>query len=477
MITPKFTIRQDENRVYIDIKTAHIRAAGGELEFQVEGDLFVFSLVPYYLRLRFPGRLLNDEDEKVQEDETLKSTTSYDAANCVINISICKEVPGEDFPDLDLISKLLARSKNLEHSGNTIAGGPEEGSAQLKQSLIQEMDLPSIGDGSTDRDVDAHFAKLQSEAEEFDWEIPQEDPGRLNDDDDVNMSASACYGFNRQHSGEIGVSLASGGNDANEVPEPEKSVPGGRAAFREQLELMAFDQDYYLADTFDNPEIPEFIHWESPDTRDFKKAFSAGGKGLLTQFEFTSEEQDAMQKLPKRTYILDNPRRTYIGLIGVLFATCYDIRTTQGDSTVESAWTICKLCPLFAALDDSFNTTTEIVKSCLARAISFPLYRNWDLAVAVMEDVYKVLRLGKRRVLRLLLKAKSILDVSDPYYIYSRIWVDDYATWIQYANDEVLRGLSHELHKVKLDKNLVELELDELEDAAREAISEQQAEQ
>lgn len=211
MITPKFTIRQDDNRVYIDIKTAHIRSSGRELEFQVEGDLFVFSLSPYYLRLRFPGRLLNDEDEKVIDDESFKSTTSYDAVNCVINISICKETPGEDFPDLDLISKLLARTKNPEHAG--------EAGEQKPKSLIQEIDLP-VADGTTSGDVDAHFSKLQSEAEEFDWEITQEDPGRL-DEDDVNMSAGAKYGFNRQHTGVIGVSLVNGGNDANEVAEPD----------------------------------------------------------------------------------------------------------------------------------------------------------------------------------------------------------------------------------------------------------------
>lgn len=479
MITPRFTIRQDANRVYIDIKTAHIRSSGGSIEFQVEGDLFVFSLAPYYLRLRFPGNLLNDEDEKVIDDESLKSTTEYDAATCVIRISICKETPGQEFEDLDLISKLLARTKNPEHA--SAQGETSSEPVAPAKPLIQEMDLPNaIGAESSVQDIDAHFAKLQSEAEEFDWEMPQQDPGRLSDDDDddddgVNMSASAKYGFNRQHSGEIGVSLASGGNDANEVPEPEKSTPGGRAAFRTQLESMAFDADYYLADTFDNPEISDLVAWKSPFALDFQKLKASGTDSSVLKPEFTQTEHDAMQNLPKRTYILDNPRRTYLGLVAVLYAYCYDVRSTQGDSTVESAWTICKLCPLFAALDDSFSTATEVLRSSLTRAISFPLYRHWDLACAVVGDVYHLLRLGKRHVLRALLATKSILDTADPYYIYSRIWVDDMATWIQYASDEVLRGLAHEVNKVKLEKGLVELELDELEEAAREAIAEQGA--
>ncbi len=34
---------------------------------------------------------------------------------------------------------------------------------------------------------------------------------------------------------------------------------------------------------------------------------------------------------------------TYLGLVDVLLACCYDDRTTQSEPTVESAWTVAKL--------------------------------------------------------------------------------------------------------------------------------------
>lgn len=468
MITPRFTLSQDESRVYITLKTPHIRSTTGSVEFQVEGQLFVFSLNPYYLRLRFPGALLNDEDERCVEDESLKSTSTYDAGECLIKISITKETKGQEFEDLDLVSKLLAREKNPDHQpAQSSAGGP----------LIQEMDMPA--EGAKSEDIDAYFSKLQSEAEEFSWEVSQVDPGRAedNDNDDELLTTGAKYGFNRAYTGDMGVALAQGGNDANEIEEPEKSVPGARTAFREQLELLAFDADYYLGDTFDNPEIADLVAWESPFEKEFKKLKQSGETAAPTAVEFTEAEREAMLQLPKKTYMLSNPRRTYIGLVGLLFAACYDIRSTQDDPTVESAWTICKLCPLLAALDDNFDSCDAILRSCLARALSFPLYRHWDLAAKCVDDVYACLRLGKRRVLQTLLAVKKRLDTTDPYYIYSRIWVNDYCAWVQFANDNVLRGLAHEVHKVVLDKDMVGLEIPELEAAAREAIAEHEQQQ
>ena len=96
----------------------------------------------------------------------------------------------------------------------------------------------------------------------------------------------------------------------------------------------------------------------------------------------------------------------------------------------------------------------------------------------VRADVYETLRLGRRAILRQLLRAKRILDTAgEPYYVYSRIWLDDYCNWIQYASDEVLRSMAHEVRKVPLEKAdiLAAFDIVELEEAAREALAEQAA--
>lgn len=46
-------------------------------------------------------------------------------------------------------------------------------------------------------------------------------------------------------------------------------------------------------------------------------------------------------------------RRALLGLADILFAYAYDHRTTQGEPTVESGWTITVLSPLLSWLDVS----------------------------------------------------------------------------------------------------------------------------
>jgi protein SHQ1 len=137
----------------------------------------------------------------------------------------------------------------------------------------------------------------------------------------------------------------------------------------------------------------------------------------------------------------------YLTLISLLFSYVYETRTTQCDPTPESAWTLCSLTPAFTALDPapyhgpspsssspSMFTITEINATFVnsyRRSLSFPLYRSWALAECCRQDVAQILGQGKRLVARCLLAMKDILDHHEAYYVYSKIWVDDFCTWIQ----------------------------------------------
>ena len=125
-------------------------------------------------------------------------------------------------------------------------------------------------------------------------------------------------------------------------------------------------------------------------------------------------------------------RSLYLNLVSLLFAYCYDMRTTLSDPTPESAWTISSLVPCFSALDTSPTTSLlHTLVSSYRRALAFPLYRSWALCEKCRRDVSVLLRSDKRWVLRALLQMKAILDKHDVYYVYSKIWVNDYCTWIQ----------------------------------------------
>lgn len=125
----------------------------------------------------------------------------------------------------------------------------------------------------------------------------------------------------------------------------------------------------------------------------------------------------------------------------------------------------------------------QVVIASFRRALIYPLYRNYALNEKLLQDVYILFRLGKRAILKALLDVKDTFDHHDVYYIYSKILIDDYCTWIQHArqvytvnasptetkrlirrnSDHVLRTLAHELHHFSISKAELELDLDELE--------------
>lgn len=138
----------------------------------------------------------------------------------------------------------------------------------------------------------------------------------------------------------------------------------------------------------------------------------------------------------------------YLTLVGLLFAHAYDRRTTQGEGTVESAWTIGTLVAAFSALDpppyapvvtsaDTGQFSAAELEATLVtsytRSLVFPLYRSFALAEQCRRDVAAVLCQGKRLITRCLLAIKDHLDHHDVYHIYSKIWVDDLCVWVQAA--------------------------------------------
>ena len=140
---------------------------------------------------------------------------------------------------------------------------------------------------------------------------------------------------------------------------------------------------------------------------------------------------------PEQTHYL------YLALLTLLFSHAYETRTTQHDPTSESPWTVATLTPLFSALDaPPYGDTTLIgpatftegdlattFSASYRRALAFPLHRSFALAEACRADVAGILSRGKRVVARCLLELKDILDHHDVYYVYSKIWVDDFCVW------------------------------------------------
>jgi len=128
---------------------------------------------------------------------------------------------------------------------------------------------------------------------------------------------------------------------------------------------------------------------------------------------FTPGENDLLRNLPKKEckccccclvlfllkkpfpwpVLIDDSKGLYLGLVDILLAYCYDHRTTEGDGSVESPWTICKLSPTLSCLE-TFTSLREPVIAFLRRALCYPLHRHWGLCQKLLQDVYVILKYG-----------------------------------------------------------------------------------
>lgn len=94
VLTPEFTITQDDRFLYFQIKCPNVRAK--EMELLVIGTEFHFFADPYLLVLNFQHRVLDNEN----------GTAKYDIDSGIFSAKLEKEIPGEDFPEIALFTTL-----------------------------------------------------------------------------------------------------------------------------------------------------------------------------------------------------------------------------------------------------------------------------------------------------------------------------------------------------------------------------------
>ncbi|KZV69670.1 SHQ1-domain-containing protein [Peniophora sp. CONT] len=421
MITPRFSCSQTPDSVITRIYCPSVRAS--DVEIHVADTLLSVHIAPYFLRLTFPSSVLEDD----------ASGAVYDPASGYLTVTLTKEQKGEDFPDLDLLAKLLAPRP----SAQTQPQGP------LIEVLGSEDD-EGVDLAEQTRSLSLEESTLTQEqreiltAAENDWRLPQTVPEPL---PDLHTSLAKPYGFLNLHIGFL-RHVVNTENEVNELgPDAETLPPSERRRLRLEKEEKKWDEEYYMADYADPSMIDEVIAMHSP----FVPSSNA------EDVEFSEEEKLEMLRLPRREYLTlpADVRATRLTLLTVLFAAAYDTRTTQGDPTPESAWTVCALTPAFAALDpapytfppsfspphssspDDLELQATLATS-YRRALAYPLYRSWALAEACRRDVGALLSHGRRAILRALLRLRDLLNKHEVYYVYARIWIDDFCSWVQH---------------------------------------------
>ncbi|KAI8874395.1 SHQ1-domain-containing protein [Ramicandelaber brevisporus] len=528
MLTPAFTVKQDDTTVTVVISAPHVRTSNVEID--VQDNRLWFHAKPYFLRLTFPGRLLSDDDEPSGlvtevdgveqrnikqsngDGSSRRTVTTYNVDAGEFTVVLTKAQKCEHFKDLDLYSKLLATSSD----GVTIPAATVIPSAQKSDGrpLIVDLDAASTStvtnaNATMTATAESHVDDDEEEEEEVElnWEIEQTLPETSTNEPRIRLSREHTpdvgqrYGFNGQFTGYLAAMRATA-NEANEIISETGDATADetltvleRRKLRIERENASFDAEHYAFDYMnDEDDIVPIIKW-MPSYRRGQSTTSNDDKDLADQLrssasisrhnndsDWTAEERRWLQQLPRRTYLISDARPLYLGLIDILFAYCYDMRLTLGDHSVESAWTIAKLSCGMAGLEtfaDGMNIRTTLIAS-FRRALTNPLYRHWELCETIQRDIACILGYNgshnndgenesdiRKSVLCILLRIRDILSRHDIYYVYARMLVDHYCVWIQTgATENALRSLGKDIAGIELEKDETGWDLDEIEDAA-----------
>lgn len=407
MLTPNFELDQTDEYLIIKIKARFANV--NETELDVNGTQVTFYSSPYYLRLHLPAEVA----------ETDSSSGSYDWDLYVFTFKLNKVNPGEHFPDLDLINKFLT---------------PKQTSRTINPSIeiLNEDSNDDIDDNNSDIDCDF----LQE---------------TISDEHIVCMK----YGFANQTQNAF--------NNFNdeffevvEIKNPDDLDFEKRKSLQATKELTDFCDDHYLADLLTEPDELQNIFNFKPFWIDTK------------HYTLNDSQKNILKSFGNKDYLLtkEDKKSALLSLVDIIYAYCFGMRTTFGEENTESAWLINKLASSLSWFRN-FDTFDEVVLSCVRRSLCYPLYRRWDLSILVLLDVCKVFENGCICLLTCLLDIYNMFNASEPRYILNQLYIKDYCIWIQQLNSTHFNAVIKLFDNNKIEKGLLQLDLEELEIAAR----------
>ncbi|XP_053297408.1 protein SHQ1 homolog [Pleuronectes platessa] len=435
MITPAFDLSQDPEYLILSIRVPYTRTS--EFDLYIDGSDFKFYAKPYFLRLTLPGRIVEDGREKAK----------FDIDKGLVTLRVPKETSGENFEGLQMLTSLLA----------------PKGSRSAKP-LVEDLSLgcsESVGDVEDEEEDD--------EEEEFDWQVEQE---AYTESSEEELRAQQKYGFANQRSG-VFARLQEELSDLIDIKNPEGTTAAERRQARLEAEASAFSPDHYLADLFEDDEIKGLLKFKPWWTKLSPSTVQDGEAAL----SFSDDEKEQLRKFTNRSFLLDKTSRhqAWLGLADVLLAYCYDVRCTEGEHNVESPWTIRKLSGTLCWLE-TYGSFQEVLVSFGRRALSYPLHRHFALVSAALRDITKIFQSGRAGVLKCLLDIHKVFRENEPAYILNDLYITDYCIWIQRVKSKKVTAFAAMLQKASLRKKDLELELEELEEAATMVAEEEEEE-
>ncbi|XP_012561204.2 protein SHQ1 homolog isoform X1 [Hydra vulgaris] len=450
MLTPSFELRQNNDFLILTIKAPYVKA--NEVEIYIDEYDFKFYVKPYFLRLTFPCKVV----------ENGKENASYDIHKGVFTINIPKLQSGEFFPNLEMLTLLLANKKKQTNK-------------PLVEVLADENSNNNQNGDVNDNDVD-------DPDDEFTWEIEQ----TLNSESASDKCFQYKYGFGNKYYG-LFSSFKGEMSEVIDLDSPDETTPSDRQRLRKLADAEKFDKDHYIADFLDEELMKPLLEF-CPSWLNYKENHSHHEEtspnlcqpdGLIKKsskllhadnsckFEFTEDEKYQLMQLAQNDHILSKEDETmcFLSLVDILLSYCYDIRTTEAEHTTCSAWTISKLSSTLSWLE-VHKSLKDVLVSFASRCLCYPLYRNWDLFVKVIDDAKNLFLHGKSHILRCLLDIKRIFQKDENRYLLNELYINDYCVWIQRQSNVKITSLATNIQNTKICKDDVPFNLREIEKEA-----------
>ena len=269
------------------------------------------------------------------------------------------------------------------------------------------------------------------------------------------------YGFDNQfHS--VFTSFAREGlaHEMLELPNPDTTPTEDRRKLRLMTEREKFDPDRYLGDTMDGDE-EDMVYQEAISCNPHYIMIPLTNQNNNEKEEFnkteyfTREESQLMASISTSVQFpsIDDDEKNaalLLHLLDILYAYVYNYRTTGGDATCESSWTISILSPTLSWLESYSsvrNDHLQVLGWCINRALTYPYLRSYDFCTRIiLSDIEHIFQGGRRCILKCLLQVHEIMDKSEFHYLNNKLMIDPLILWIQCMDESIIQNFAQIIH-------------------------------
>ncbi|KAL7715651.1 CS domain-containing protein [Entamoeba marina] len=405
MITPHFNLSQTEKYVVVHIKIPPYQQFGNE-DVQIHDNTMVYHSNPYFLSLTFNNDIAKDGSEKAE----------IDRLECRLRVYLPKANEGEVFPDLDMLPLFLTKKKVLHK-------------VEVLDTQVNDDYKPTdtVLEQTNEQHLDFDIPNITEQHEKLDF--PSKNTLIIGEDqvirDDVEEKPNLFqpqYGFNNSHS-DFFKDLQQSSFEIVMLRNPDTTDESVRYRQRVDDENTSFDKDHYICDTFE---------WEGEED-----VLNNQQYWWRQENDWTNEEREEITQIPKLEVLVEASEETqlYKDLFGIIFAYIYD-QIIMGETNVESAWSIATLSPVLSYFE-RIGDVKELMKVCVRRSLIYPMVRNYDLSLKVLQETIEVFKGRRVNLLKMLLRIRRIFKLDELKHYMCYLYFDEYCIWIQNAPDVV----------------------------------------